>query len=78
MPPNYDKGIVTLPSNHSVDETVQRLKQILEAKGIKLFALVDPSGEAGMRMLPTKLLILGSSKLETPVMLQAPSIVLMF
>ena len=79
MPTNDDQGIVTLPSNHSIDETVQRLKQILEARGIKLFALVDHSGEAkqaGMRMPPTKLLIFGSPKMGTPVMLQAPSIAL--
>jgi len=49
-----------MPSNHSVDETVKKLKGILQAKGITLFALVDHSGEAakaGMKMRPTKLFI---------------------
>ncbi len=71
------KGIVDIPSNHTVDQTVQRLKGILEAKGVTLFALVDHSGEAekaGMKMLPTKLLIFGSPKAGTPLMLASPSI----
>ncbi|MGD0736528.1 MAG: DUF302 domain-containing protein [Terracidiphilus sp.] len=70
-------GIVNLPSNHTVDETVERLKGILEAKGVTLFALVDHSGEAekvGMKMPATKLLIFGSPKAGTPVMLASPSI----
>jgi len=70
------KGIIDTPSNHSVDQTVERLKGILEAKGVTLFALVDHSGEAarvGMKMRPTKLLIFGSPKAGTPVMLAAPS-----
>lgn len=71
------KGIIDKPSNHSVDETVERLKNILQSKGVTLFALVDHSGEAekvGMKMRPTKLLIFGSPKAGTPLMLAAPSI----
>jgi uncharacterized protein (DUF302 family) len=69
-------GIVSIPSNHSVDETVDRLKNILQSKQITLFALVDHSGEAakvGLKMPPTKLLIFGSPKGGTPLMLAAPS-----
>ena len=71
------QGIVNVPSGHSVDETVERLRGTLAAKGVTLFALVDHSGEAakvGMKMRPTKLLIFGSPKAGTPVMLAAPSI----
>ena len=70
-------GIVDVPSNHSVDQAVERLRDILQSKGITLFALIDHSGEAekvGMKMLPTKLLIFGSPKAGTPLMLAAPSI----
>ena len=70
-------GIVDVPSNHSVDQTVERLKDILQAKGITLFALIDHSGEAGkagMKMPPTKLLIFGNPKGGTPLMLAAPSV----
>ena len=72
-----DNGIITIPSSHSVNETVERLKGILQAKGVTLFAVVDHSGEAekvGMKMHPTKLLIFGSPKAGTPLMLAAPSI----
>ncbi|MCU1306057.1 MAG: putative exported protein [Acidobacteriaceae bacterium] len=72
-----DNGIISVPSNHSVDQTVEKLKGILEAKGVTLFALVDHSGEAekaGMKMPPTKLLIFGSPKAGTPLMVAAPSI----
>src|SRR5271163_2770787 len=73
------EGIVTIPSNHSVDETVDKLKGILQAKGVTIFALIDHSGEAakvGMKMPPTKLLIFGSPKGGTPLMLAAPSVAL--
>jgi uncharacterized protein (DUF302 family) len=68
-------GIIDKPSKHTVDETVGRLKDMLKAKGITLFALVDHSGEAekvGMKMRPTKLLIFGSPKAGTPLMLADP------
>jgi len=76
MPLHRDNGIVDVPSNHSVDQTVDRLKQLLEAKGVTLFALIDHSGEAekaGMKLPPTKLLIFGNPKAGTPVMLAAPT-----
>jgi len=72
-------GVIDKPSNHSVDQTVDRLRNILQSKGITLFGLVDHSGEAekvGMNMRPTKLLIFGNPKAGTPVMLAAPSIAL--
>jgi len=74
--PDKRSGLVSLPSNHSVDETVDKVKGILQAKGIALFAMVDHSGEAaktGLKMPPTKLLIFGSPKAGTPVMLAAPT-----
>jgi len=76
MAPDKDSGLIDIQSNHSVDETVEKLKGILQAKGITLFALVDHSGEAakaGMKMPPTKLLIFGNPKGGTPLMLAAPS-----
>jgi uncharacterized protein (DUF302 family) len=77
MTSTVNKGIVDLASNHSVDQTVIRLKGILDAKGVTLFALIDHSGEAekvDMKMPPTKLLVFGSPKAGTPLMLAAPSI----
>ncbi len=77
MAPTTDNGIINKLSNHSVEQTVERLKSILQSKGVTLFALVDHSGEAekiGMNMFPTKLLIFGSPKAGTSLMLAAPSI----
>lgn len=77
MTPAANKGIIDTPSNHSVDQTVDRLKNILQSKGVQLFAVIDHSGEAekvGMKMPPTKLLIFGSPKAGTPLMLAAPSV----
>jgi uncharacterized protein (DUF302 family) len=74
-----EEGITTIPSHHSVDETVGRLKEILRSKDVTLFALIDHSGEAakaGMKMPPTKLLMFGSPKAGTPLMLAAPSVAL--
>ena len=70
------EGIVTIPSHHTVDLTVERLKEILVSKGVTLFAVIDHSGEAakvGMKMPPTKLLIFGNPKGGTPLMLAEPS-----
>jgi uncharacterized protein (DUF302 family) len=74
-----DNGIIDKPSIHSVEQTVERLKDILHSKGVTLFVLVDHSGEAekvGMKMRPTKLLIFGSPRAGTPLMLAAPNIAL--
>ncbi|MGA2739196.1 MAG: DUF302 domain-containing protein [Bryobacteraceae bacterium] len=76
MPETTGNGIITIPSRHSVDATLDKLKSILETKGVKIFALVDHSGEAekaGMQMRNTKLLIFGNPKGGTPLMLAAPT-----
>jgi len=74
---NFENGIVNVASRHSVAQTVEKVEEILRSKRVKLFALVDHSGEAekaGMQMRPTKLLIFGNPKAGTPVMIAAPSI----
>lgn len=70
-------GIISKPTRQSVDKTVEKVKAMLQEKGITLFALVDHSGEAakvGMKMRPTKLLIFGNPKGGTPLMIASPSI----
>lgn len=79
MTPAPGNGIVSIPSNHSVDATVEKLRAILQAKAVKLFAVVDHSGEAekaGMPMSNTKLLIFGNPQAGTPLMLASPTIAL--
>ena len=74
---NPENGIISKSINHTVDETVEKLKTLLQAKGVKLFAVIDHSGEAeaiGIKMPPTKLLIFGNPKGGTPLMLAAPTV----
>ena len=74
MAAEKNSGLINVPSGHLVDETLEKLKAILQSKGITLFALIDHSAEAvkmGMKMRPTKLLVFGSPKAGTPVMLAA-------
>ena len=71
-----ENGIVNIPSPHTMDEVLEKLKNILAANGVTLFAIIDHSGEAakvGMEMHPTKVVIFGSPKGGTPPMLAAPS-----
>jgi len=70
------EGIISKPSTHSVSETLDRLEAVLGGKGITIFVRVDHSGEAakvGLTMPPTQLLIFGSPKAGTPIMLAAPT-----
>ncbi|MFY9904765.1 MAG: DUF302 domain-containing protein [Terriglobales bacterium] len=70
-----DNGIIDVPSRYSVPDTLARLQAILKEKGMMVFALVDHSGEAekaGLKMRPTQLLIFGSPKGGTPLMVATP------
>jgi uncharacterized protein (DUF302 family) len=72
-----DAGLVRVPSRYSVDESVQRLENAFNQKGLKVFAMIDHSGEAekaGLQMRPTKVVIFGSPKAGTPLMVTAPSL----
>ena len=74
-------GIIEIPSHHSVQETAEKLKNILQTNGVTLFAFIDHSGEAekiGLKMPPTKLFIFGSPKAGTPLMLASPSVAIDF
>jgi uncharacterized protein (DUF302 family) len=76
MTPDNGRGIVNIASQHSVNETVEKLRGILQSRQITLFALIDHSGEAekiGLKMPPTKLVIFGNPQAGTPLMLAAPS-----
>lgn len=72
-----DNGLVRVASQYAMDDTVRRLQDAFTEKGLQVFAVIDHSGEAekvGMKMPPTKVLIFGSPKAGTPLMLAAPSL----
>src|SRR6202044_2829774 len=70
-------GLVEIASRYSFDETVERLQAAFKEKGMQVFAIIDHSGEAekvGLTMRPTKVLIFGSPKGGTPLMVASPSL----
>ena len=72
-----DNGLVQVASRYSVEETVKRFENIVAERGMQVFAFVDHSGEAekvGLQMRPTKLIIFGSPKGGTPLMVAAPTL----
>jgi uncharacterized protein (DUF302 family) len=77
MPPLPENGLIHVSSPYSVAETVQRLESILRAKNLLIFARIDHSGEAakvGLAMRPTQLIIFGSPKAGTPMMIASPTL----
>jgi uncharacterized protein (DUF302 family) len=67
--------VVTKLSPWSVADTVSRLLTVAAARELKVFAMIDHSGEAenvGLHLRDTKLVIFGSPAAGTPVMQSAP------
>jgi len=72
-----DNGLIHLSSPYSVEETAKKLEAVLVEHGLEIFCHVDHSGEAeknGLRMPPTQLLIFGSPKAGTPLMVASPTL----
>ena len=77
-PPSVE-GIVTRPSPFSVEETLQRLQKIIQSRNLTLFAHINHSGEArkvGLTMQEAHVLIFGSPKAGTPLMVASPLLAL--
>ena len=72
-------GIVTKASRLSVSETLSRLENVIRTKGLEIFTIIDHSGEAekvGLKMQEAKLVIFGSPKAGTPLMVASPLLAL--
>lgn len=77
MVPLPDNGLVHVRSPYSVRETLKRLESALRAKNLTVFARIDHRGEAekiGLQMRPTQLVIFGSPKAGTPLMVASPTL----
>jgi len=73
--PRDEADTVTKISDRSVSATVARLSELVAAKGMRLFAVIDQAAEArrvGLQMRDTTLVIFGSPAAGTPVMVAAP------
>lgn len=71
------KGLIRIASRYEFNETVDRLQRAFGEKGLQMFAVIDHAGEAakvGLTMRPTKVLIFGSPRSGTPLMVAAPSL----
>jgi uncharacterized protein (DUF302 family) len=70
-----EPGVITKISPRPVADTVSRLQELIRAKGLRLFAVIDQRAEAraaGLDMPDTSLVIFGSPAAGTPVMVAAP------
>ena len=68
---NAEKGLVTMQSNHSVQDTADKLVTIIESKGMKVFARVDHQKNAqsvNLALRPTQVIVFGNPKAGTPLM----------
>ena len=77
-PPSVE-GIVTRPSPFSVEETLLRLQEAIRSRNLILFANIDHSGGAkqvGLKMQEAHVLIFGSPKAGTPLMIASPLLAL--
>ena len=76
MSSELNRGLVHMSSPYTVSETLAHLEGIVKSEGLSVLARIDHSGDAarvGLRMNPTELLIFGSPKAGTPLMLASPT-----
>ncbi len=72
-------GMVHLDSKYSAQETVERIESAIRSKGLMIFGRFDHSGEAakaGMKMPFAQVIVFGSPKAGTPLMIAAPTLAL--
>jgi uncharacterized protein (DUF302 family) len=72
---SYENGIVKVRSAYPLNETVERIKRDVSAKGIMFFFAVEQSklaGEAGISLRPSTLLVFGNPALGAHFMTSNP------
>ena len=75
----HESDTIDKHSPRSVDETVSRLRELVDARGMRLFAVIDQSDEArrvGLDLRETVLVLFGSPVAGTPVMDAVPRVAL--
>jgi uncharacterized protein (DUF302 family) len=69
-------GVVRVKSAYSFQETIERLKKDIAAKGIQFFSEIDQSklaADAGIKLNPSTLLVFGNPPLGTQFMTANPN-----
>jgi uncharacterized protein (DUF302 family) len=72
-------GVASMPSPYSVDATLSKLTAFITSKGLTLFAHIDHgagASAAGLHMQPAHVLIFGTAKAGTPLMVARPLLAL--
>lgn len=71
MTAQASEHLITVPSNYSVTETADRFEQVLQQKGIHLFARIDHAKNAeqvNLSLRPSQVLISGNPSVGTKLM----------
>ena len=71
------EGVISKPSPYSVDETVRRLDETVRGKGLTVFARIDHRAgarEVGLEMQDEQVLVFGSPRAGTPLMVARPMV----
>lgn len=74
--PKSSDGVVRVKSVYSFQETIERLKKDIAAKGIRFFSEIDQSklaADAGIKLNPSTLLVFGNPPLGTQFMTANPN-----
>ncbi len=77
MPSWGSRGIDSVASARTIEETFARLEETVRSAGLTVFSRIDFSGDAaraGLTMHPARLLVFGNPKAGTPLMVAAPSV----
>lgn len=70
-------GVINVESQHSVEQTANKLEKVLLSKGMKVFQRINHSEGAktvGININPTELIIFGNPKVGAPLMKCAPTV----
>ncbi len=66
-----EQGLTTMPSPYSVQETIDQLERVVQARGLRVFARIDHAAgaaEVGLALRPTTLVLFGHPRGGTALM----------
>jgi len=70
-------GLITKPSAHSVDATIEKFEAAVKKRGFMVFARLDHAAGAesvGLKMPRATVIVFGNPRLGTPVFLKTPTV----
>lgn len=70
-------GLITKPSAHSVDTTIERFEAAVKKQGFVVFARLDHAAAAesvGLEMPRATVIVFGNPRLGTPIFIKTPTV----